>query len=437
MNPPRVVARVCVYALAIYFFWFAGPGLFHFFTHDDLANLARAQADSFGAVARANILYFSPSYRPLGALFYRTFHEMFSLHPLPSRIFCFAVLLAEFWLIYQIALKMTGSGAVGAVAVLILCYQVNLEPLYYNTGMCYDLFCFLFYWSAFLMYASIDDPKWWQIAVMCCLYVVALNAKEMAVTLPLILMSWQFLSRPGGRLAAIKCGATWIAMTAITIPYLIGKMSAASVFAGQESYRPVISAANYFRESANLLGEAFYLEGRIAPWTAAALFVATAGVAWFSRSKALRFCWLAMTLGILPIAFIPTRGIAQAWIPAAGFGIAIAVVLVRAAEKVKLPAAAAFLCAGTLLAWTHARHGARHFPHGEEDVIESVVKQLDVNHPPLPKGARVLIASDPFPNEFSLAAQILIALYYHDPAMRFARPGDGSPGPWDWVVSFQ
>lgn len=176
--------------ITVYFFTFASPGLHSFWSHDDLANISRVQAQSIATVLRWNLEYFSPAYRPLGALYYRVLYEWFGLNALPLRIVCFAFLLAEFWLIYAITRYLTGSRETGAITTLLLCFHVNFEPMYYNSGMCYDVFCFLFYWAAFLYYARIRRdrlyPRWWQMIVIAALYICALNSKELAVTLPVI-----------------------------------------------------------------------------------------------------------------------------------------------------------------------------------------------------------------------------------------------------------
>jgi len=457
-----MVASLAVLALAAYFFGLAGIGLRQFFTHDDLANLGRVQGDSIATVLRWNLLYFSPSYRPLGALFYRVFYEWFSLNPVPSRVFCFAMLAADLWIGYAVARNLTGSREAGALTVLLASYHVYFTPLYYNTGLCYDILCFFFYWAAFLYYIRIreqrDWPRWWQMAAISLLYIAALDAKEMAVTLPLIVILWELLfhplwlewsgiAKPGRRLA------TGALLAILTIPYVAGKLSGASIFASQAAYQPTVTAANYWRECAHLLDETLYLIDTIRPLQAVFVCVSLGAIAWLSRSAVLRFSWLVVMAGILPIAFIQPRGIVQAWVPALGFAIASANVAVRVRERIfrRSPSSAVigsqialFAVLTILLVQIHLRHGARLMDTTEEDVTRSVVNQLREHHPPLPKGGKVLVVSDPFPDPFTLASSILICLYYHDPDLHVTRLNRGDPVPdparqreYEWVVAFR
>jgi hypothetical protein len=78
-----------------------------------------------------------------------------------------------------------------------------LADLYYSTGSVYDLLCFTFYYAAFLSYlrfrAKASPLGWRHILVVLFLYLCALAAKEMAVTLPLFLLLYELLHQPPRR----------------------------------------------------------------------------------------------------------------------------------------------------------------------------------------------------------------------------------------------
>jgi len=104
---------------------------------------------------------------------------------------CFLFLCANICLTYGFARRLTGSREVAALACLLHAYHGSSAGLAYNSGTCFDTFCFFFYMGALTYYISIrrrgGSPRLWQIALLLCLYVAALDAKEMAVTLPVIL----------------------------------------------------------------------------------------------------------------------------------------------------------------------------------------------------------------------------------------------------------
>jgi len=67
----------------------------------------------------------------------------------------------------------------------------------------YDILCFTFYFLAFNYYLTIRARglrlKIWQVAVFLLLYIGALESKEMAVTLPAILLLYEALWHAPGR----------------------------------------------------------------------------------------------------------------------------------------------------------------------------------------------------------------------------------------------
>ena len=82
-------------------------------------------------------------------LFYKSIFALFALNPVPFRLLCFAVLVANIYLTFSFSRRLTGSQTTAGLTALIHCYHANSSSLYYNTGTCYDLFCFFFYFAAF------------------------------------------------------------------------------------------------------------------------------------------------------------------------------------------------------------------------------------------------------------------------------------------------
>src|ERR1035437_2454054 len=133
------------------------------------------------------------SRRPLGDLFYRVLFAAAGLNPLPYRIACYALLCANLSLLFILCRKLSSSREVAALACLLGAYHAHLADLYYSTDTVYDLLCFLFYFLALICYAEVCSRAWpWRTLVLT-LYLVALGAKEMAVTLPVFLALYDLI----------------------------------------------------------------------------------------------------------------------------------------------------------------------------------------------------------------------------------------------------
>src|SRR5207247_404654 len=88
----------------------------------------------------------------------------------------------------------------------------GFADLYLNTGTIYDLLSFTFYFLALRMYVGGEELRGWRLAGFLALYGCALNSKEAAATLPLVLMGDELIIRRGGRIRwrpsalAVACG---------------------------------------------------------------------------------------------------------------------------------------------------------------------------------------------------------------------------------------
>src|SRR5215831_16274583 len=106
------MSRICAIAAVLtvlgFFAFFAGDGLYAYFTPDDMMNLY----DS----------WFRPlveTDRYLGTLVYRGLFALAGLNPLPYRAVCMALLLVNLGLLYRFCVRLTGSREAGALACLV------------------------------------------------------------------------------------------------------------------------------------------------------------------------------------------------------------------------------------------------------------------------------------------------------------------------------
>jgi hypothetical protein len=416
-------------AIAACFFYFAGEGLRADFTHDDLMNLYVSWRAPAGEHLRDIALFFRPSasYRPAGALFYRALFESFGFNALPFRIACFALMLANLWLAYALLRRLAGSRATAALATLVFAYHGQFWCLYVNTGMCYDLLCFFFYAAAFLYYLRAREQGlplgWGRVAVWSALYILCLNSKEMAVTLPVMIAVHELLA--GERLA--KAWRVPAAGAAITALFIFGRVTAMFSNAG---YRPSFGPRVYLEHAYRFLGFALYDPWWLMPWVAAALALAVAAYAAWRGSPALRLAVVWMAIGILPVAFIEQRGLDAVYIPALALALAIALAIPRRRPAV------AFAAVLAVLVLAHHRYGRVDYPVmlAEGHKIRAVYEQMRARR--FPAKSRVLFLQDPFPND-QWSSAFLVYLVSKDRSLQVARADYGAQGKHDVVLSYE
>ncbi len=197
---PRFVGVAGGVAIALWFLWFAHGGLGAALSGDDLMNLHGYAMRSESSLALDMVRFWSTAYRPLGALFYLPLYHFFRLDPLPYRIGCFVLLGANLFLLFRFCARVTASAETALLATFLASYHAWFIDLYYSAGTVYDLACYPLYLCAFLLYIRVRGqgrvfgPA--ALAGISALYILALEAKEMAATLPLMLFVWEIVYRP-------------------------------------------------------------------------------------------------------------------------------------------------------------------------------------------------------------------------------------------------
>jgi hypothetical protein len=380
------------------FLAFAGDGLRAYFTPDDMMNL-------YGAWFR----HLAESDRPVGALFYRTLFTAFGFNPLPYRIACFAILSANLAMLYVLCLKLSGSREVAALACLLGAYHAHLADLYYSTGTVFDLLCFLFYFGALALYIQVRERAvWWRILVLA-LYLCALGAKEMAVTLPLFLALYDLIYYPPApRFASVL---SWAArelrrlwpFALLTAAFILYKTTGPARMTANPDYLPHFSwqvlTANWRHYAFDLFYGAIQFTGlRIV-----LLWAVVLALVLVLRKRDLLFAACVILLGILPVVLIAERGLYAIYLTLPGWYLLVAQSLTAARRRLLPRAGAAapailFLLVAACLVPLHWRQKAR----GNwwvAEAHESVRRTLQpLRHYDVPRAAKVLVLNDPYPD---------------------------------------
>ena len=434
MSAPQTRGRIAaVLVVCGIFFAFAGDGLRGYFTPDDMMNLYRA-----ASVSPADLMQ---QERPVGQIVYRAIYSLAGLHPLPFRLVCFALLLANLALLWRFCLRLSGSRETAAVACLLGAYHAHLADLYYSSGTIYDLLCWFFVLAAFDFYITIRQrgtfPNWLQTAALLSLYALALGSKEMAIALPLYVVVYEALY--GKDVTAwLRRGAWfWWLSLPLTVIYAVRKLSGPHAMAANPDYAPHFTVHAFFLGWRHYLPDLFYGAIDFNDVKVVLLFTAMLALAIYTRRREMLLGWVVAFAGAFPVIFVPPRGMFVLYLTLPGWCLYAGSVLVlarddllrrwprwAAAFDVRPEQLALFVALALLLVPLHRNEKptGKSWVQPDYDVVRTVMESLD-RAGPLRHGARVLFLSDPFdPDDWILSN--MFRLKYHDDTLQVDRVKD-------------
>lgn len=305
---------ICVVVLILYFLHFAVPARHGGFREDEMMNLWTywyvGPVQSVFALAK----FWTPSYRPGGALYYLPLYHLFGLNPLPYRIAQVSILALSIPIAYYLARLLSASRSVAFLAILAFCYHPYVANLVFVGAFIYDVLCGLFYFAAFSYYVHIREKGIYlgpfQLVLFLLLYVCALNSKEMAVTLPFVLLLYELLKTP--HWCNWSSSLTWIRRAALpslitgvmTAIYTYSKICGSGSVTRFDSYRPTYSWNTFVTSNAKFVGDLFYVPEAITPTTLLLIWAAVFIYAFLRRDRMLRLMAFWVVIIPLPIAFL-------------------------------------------------------------------------------------------------------------------------------------
>lgn len=310
---------ICMAVLIAYFLHFAFPALCGGFRADEMMNMGIYWRAGALKSLLANVLFWTTFYRPGGALYYLPLYHFFKLDPLPYRIVQVSILATSIPVVYCLSRRLASSRAVAFLAVLALCYHPRLADLVFVGALIYDVLCGFFYFAALTYYIHIREQgvslRPLQLLGFLALYVCSLNSKEMAVTLPVIVLIYELLKRP--RWGDWKAFVRWTRSVAapsliaglLTAIYIWGKTHSSGSLIRYDSYRPKISWHHFMTSNASFVGELLYSHQAVTPKVLLASWAVVFIYAFLRRDRTLQLMAFWIVIVPLPIAFIlPIRG---------------------------------------------------------------------------------------------------------------------------------
>jgi hypothetical protein len=387
------------------------------------------------------------AYRPMAGLFYLPLLHFFGLNPFPYHAVMLAILLGNLYLMYRFALRIGCGELQAALATLIVAYHAGLSMLYYNTVFIYDVLCFPFYMGALLCYTRVRAQgrllRGWETTVVMGLYLCALDSKEMALTLPIVLLAYEWIygdSWPAAwtrrEIAAWLRGPGRVVLycVVLNLVYLDGKAFGPNAMMQNAGYRPELSLHRVFTFEKTAMGDLFLSWETFNSLGVVAVWALVAWLAWRRPRPVLRFSWVFLMLTPLPLAVLEGRGAACLYIPLAGWAVFAAVLLTDAAGAVARFLAvepvfrrvgyvglfAAILCASFFLWARKNDYQRRQFIWGAmADMAKptaNAIQQLRALHPRVKSGTDVVFLNDPFEGwDMSFIAE----LWFRDKTLRF------------------
>jgi hypothetical protein len=300
-----------------------------------------------------------------------------------------------------------------------------LGCLHYNTDIIYDILCFTFYVGALAYYVSIRRkgrlPGTGQSVALLALFLCALNSKEMAVTLPPVLLAYEaFYHTPSLRgwrkIREWLFGPARFALAGgfLNLLYIYGKKYGPDPLMSVEAYKPVFSVARFVRFQLDTTRDLSFAT-HTTLWLLA-LWTVLTWWAWRENRPILRFFWAFLLLTPLPIEFLDGRYQASIYIPTLGWAILAATAFVQLSF-----AAARFIARPRFLHGTGERviaavimaFALRYFVQtnwqihrqyiipamlGQYPEVQEVVKQFRAVQPRVPPGSEVVFLKEPFGN---------------------------------------
>jgi hypothetical protein len=314
------INALCVAVLVLYFLHFAIPSLVGGFAEDEMTGMYVYWYPGTFKAFWANICFWKGVGRPAGALYYLPLYHFFALDPRPYRIIQISILASSIPIVYYLARLLSSSRSAAFLAVLIFCYQPQLAGLVFVGSFIYDALCGFFYFAALTYYIHIREKgrslRPTQLVAFLALYICALNSKEMAVTLPVIVLIYEALRCPRLRdwnqfiRSNWRSAAPSLIAGLLTLPYIYGKTLGNNALAKVPGYIPDYSWHRVASSNAHFISELFYLSPNqvITRGMLLVLWVAIFAYAFWRRDRMLELMAFWVVITPLPLAFIASRG---------------------------------------------------------------------------------------------------------------------------------
>jgi hypothetical protein len=431
----------------VYFGIFNWGSLRVHFALDDIANMGHYYEYSPWQVLLSNLLPWRGDSRPMGGLFYMPIYHFAGLNPVPYQAVLLLIVLANVYFVYRFARELGASELAAALAAFVSCYHGGIGNLYYNAAFVFDALCSLFFLAAFVYYLRIRNRgellNARQTIFFLLLFLGALDSKEMAVTIPILLVIYEWIyHRPDNwsvaALVAWVRGPARVAWIAAVLNALdiYPKISGPTAMTAAFSYRPEFTTARlhkfWVEALRDLLCSWAWTPG---PRDFLLICLALAVLAWWNfRRPILPFLFWYLVVVPFPIEFLMGKAQACLTLIMVGGVIFLAVVFADAVEWLAprlarifgLPESdrrriAAVMIGITLFFWVKRQSYIRDMTGGPPMTTLGfetwdLIQQLTASDYRPKPGTMVVFTEDPFPETYDM--YFLVGLWLHDRSVK-------------------
>ncbi len=400
-----------VVAIGLYFLALAHRGLAEDFNTDDTMNLCVAYLKPLSTVLKGAILFWTGYIRPLGALFYLLVYSYAGYWSRPFRLACFVLLLLNLWLAWRLFNKLSDSREFAPLALLVVCFQAGMSDIYMSTGTAYDILC-----QTFFLLALTSE----NLAVIALCAVAAVDAKEVGVAIPAVLLAHDLIFRR----EKIRWPA--IAITGlVSAVFMWSRLFQRNELTDNDAYQVTLTLHQYLLTTTSYINQLVF-RGQLSDAAALAVLLLPLLAAALLRSRLMLFGWLYYVLALAPMSFSRPRFGYALYVPYTGVAILLAGLMLKTGSRKAMAAFAALIVAFQIY---QSNVGMDYHPGGEEPIRE-VAEGVSSKYPSLPKGSSLLLVNDPFGND-RWGPFMVLTLKYRDRNLKVERAAwDAATGPF-------
>jgi hypothetical protein len=405
-------------AVVVYFFTKCPVALQADWTHDDLMNCFRAFETPYSVILSDLVTFWRPTglYRPLGELWYKLIFDQVGMAAAPWRWVVVANLIVNALILGHLGFRLSGSLAFGLAATAVASFHTYWAHLYLNTGTIFEILAYSFVYGTLVFWVEFRE-RWWCLPATVVLFVLGLNCKESAIVAAVYLFFYEVIwfRRIPWKLCAV--------LGVISLAFIIGRVNGEGGISSIGQYRPTYNFATYLER----------YRGYMAPlvlWKDAPLWgcLLLGLVPLVFRSKLGLFTAVLFPFGILPLAFVPDRGLEGVSISCGALAFTLAgFVLWIPSERWRLAGAVGvWLAVGTWMPGQKSLDGWDKEYREIRGFHEGLVKLV----PNMPSRVQIRFESEPFAGDNTWASWFATRLAYRDLTLDIA--GATNPHTKDW-----
>ncbi|WP_321477694.1 hypothetical protein [uncultured Paludibaculum sp.] len=416
--------------IVCYFFYFAGGGLRAGFFPDVMMNINYAWERPVSRLWLDCFWPDSTAYRPVGALVYRALYENFGLSPLPYRLVCFALLIANLLLSGWLAGLLGRSLWVGLWTMALFAFNAYFSDLYYSSATLYDLLCGCFSFAFLTLYVRARTAErpvpWWHSPVLVVLLVAAIGSKELGILLPLCLVILEccFLGVwPRLNWKSVLPGALCLLTGLLAVA---ARFTVTTIFTENHSYQIVLTRERILSNFAHYGGMLFYVHRDLMPKEMLFLALGALLLAALARSRAAAASLILFFVLMGPVLVIEPRSLYAIYVPYVFLCAFLALALQRLTslpwcrERVVGPVLLLVLLAGLAPRHAYSKPFGDVWIGRDAPQVAAILREFRKECPTAPRAATIYLSSDAVAEDDYLVT-FTLRLLYHDREINVVR----------------